>query len=156
MNKKNKNMKLGLAALAIILLIGVMVASNKTQAPTTQNNVVTTMPESTTAPTDVLTNTSSYKNGSFSAEGSYVSPAGPEQVDVSLTLTDGRITDVNFEGKAVNPNSKRFQGIFSENYKQFVVGKNIDEVKLDKVAGSSLAPKGFNDAIEKIKEQAKA
>jgi hypothetical protein len=28
-------------------------------------------------------------------------------------------------------------------------------VKLDKVSGSSLAPKGFNDAIEKIKAEAK-
>ncbi len=37
-----------------------------------------------------------------------------------------------------------------------VVGKKIDEVQLTKVAGSSLTPKGFMDALEKVKTEAKA
>ena len=37
-----------------------------------------------------------------------------------------------------------------------VVGKNIDEVAITKVAGSSLTPKGFTDALEKIKADAKS
>jgi hypothetical protein len=36
-----------------------------------------------------------------------------------------------------------------------VVGKNIDEVNLGKVSGSSLTPIGFNNAIEDIRSQAK-
>jgi hypothetical protein len=41
-------------------------------------------------------------------------------------------------------------------YKQYVVGKKIDEVQLTKVSGSSLTPQGFNDALAKIKAEAKS
>lgn len=50
--------------------------------------------------------------------------------------------------------SARFQDLFAQNYKPLVIGKNIDEVQLGKVSGSSLTPMGFNDALAKIKTQA--
>jgi hypothetical protein len=34
------------------------------------------------------------------------------------------------------------------------VGKNIDELNVSKVAGSSLTSGGFNQAVEKIKQEA--
>jgi len=97
-----------------------------------------------------------YKNGTYTAEGNYISPGGDEQILVKLTLKDEVIKDSQVESKVVRPNSKKFQKIFIENYKQFVIGKKIDEIKLDKVSGSSLTPKGFNDALEKIKTEAKS
>ncbi|KXK09170.1 MAG: hypothetical protein UZ21_OP11001000228 [Microgenomates bacterium OLB22] len=48
------------------------------------------------------------------------------------------------------------QGLFAEGYKTQVVGKSIDELKLDVVNGSSLTPKGFEDALQKIKTEAAA
>lgn len=98
----------------------------------------------------------SYKDGSYSSIGSYTSPAGKEEVGVSLTLKNNIITDVTFTPKATNEVSIKLQGMFSVGYKELVVGKDINTVKLDKVSGSSLTPKGFNDAIEKIKLQAQA
>lgn len=97
-----------------------------------------------------------YKNGEYSAVGNYESPGGPEEVYVSLMLKDNVITDVTFETKAERPLSVKFQEIFGADYKQYVVGKNIDEVELTKVSGSSLTPKGFNDALAKIKAEAKS
>ena len=64
------------------------------------------------------------------------------------------ITGSEVEVKATRPISKTRQTDFAANYKSFVEGKNIDEVSLTKVSGSSLSPKGFNDAVEQIKEQA--
>ncbi|OGL78163.1 hypothetical protein A3J43_01775 [Candidatus Uhrbacteria bacterium RIFCSPHIGHO2_12_FULL_54_23] len=98
---------------------------------------------------------SSYKDGAYAAMGNYVSPGGPEQVGVTLTLENDVIIDTQFEIKAERPTSVQKQTIFSENYKPFVVGKNIDEVHLTKVSSSSLTPKGFMDALEKIKKEAK-
>ncbi len=96
-----------------------------------------------------------YKDGTYTAVGNYVSPGGPEEVGITLTLKDDTIVDASFEIKATRPKSVEMQTAFAENYKQFVVGKNIDEVNLSKVSSSSLTPKGFNDAIEKIKSEAK-
>ena len=98
----------------------------------------------------------SYKDGTYSSIGSYTSPAGKEEVGVSLTLKNNIITDVTFTPKATNEVSIKLQGMFAGGFKELVVGKDINTVKLDKVSGSSLTPKGFNDAIEKIKLQAQA
>ncbi len=98
----------------------------------------------------------SYKNGIYSAIGNYISPAGKEEIGISLTLKNNIVIDVNFISKATNEVSIKLQGMFANGYKEQVLGKDINTIKLDKVSGSSLTPKGFNDAIEKIKLQAKA
>lgn len=97
-----------------------------------------------------------YQNGTYEVIGQYMSPGGPEQISVKLTLENGAITVAEVEPQAERPNSVKFQEIFADNYQELVVGKNLDELKLDKVAGSSLTPKGFNDALEKIKAAAQS
>ncbi len=96
----------------------------------------------------------SYQDGVYDVIGEYMSPGGAEQIAVKVALQDGVITEASVETQAVRPNSVKFQNIFAENYQEQVIGKSIDQLKLDKVAGSSLTPKGFNDALEKIKAQA--
>lgn len=137
---------LGIAAVAAILIL-TNKPTNQTQLAATNTVVESSNPTTVTA---------EYQDGSFSADGNYVSPGGPRDIDISITLANGIITDATFEGKATDPASKRFQGEFAEGFKAMVVGKNIDEVNLTKVAGSSLTPKGFNDALSKIKTQAKS
>lgn len=95
-----------------------------------------------------------YEDGEYEQTGVYTSPGGAEELGVKLTLKDDVIENVEVEVKATLPVSKKLQEDFAANYKDQVVGKKIDEVKLDKISGASLTPKGFNDAIEKIKEQA--
>lgn len=97
-----------------------------------------------------------YVDGEYSAEGSYTSPAGEETVFLDLTLEDGIITDITFEGDAENDVSIKFQSQFAEGYKDMVLGKSINDVQLDKVSGSSLTAGGFNAAIEEIKQQAQS
>lgn len=109
-----------------------------------------------TTPTNTPVATGVYKDGTYSATGNYVSPGGQEQVQVQVTLANNIITDVSFQADSVSPISQNFQKVFGENYKPLVIGKNINELKLSKVSGSSLTPKGFNDAIEKIKLEARS
>jgi uncharacterized protein with FMN-binding domain len=161
----NKALIIGLAAIAVIGVAVLTMSSKKPTPAMTQNPAPTAM--ATAAPTampstgEAMTNTTGeatgdYKAGKYTAEGDYTSPAGPEKVKVDLSLSaDGTITDIMFTGETEHPMSKKFQGKFSSGYKTLVMGKKIDDVKLDKVSGSSLTPMGFNDAIEKIKADAK-
>lgn len=98
----------------------------------------------------------SYKDGTYSATGVYTAPSGSEDLGVSLTLKGNIITDVTVTNTAKNEVSIKLQNMFIDGYKVLVVGKDINTVKLDKVSGSSLTPKGFNDALDKIKLQAQA
>ena len=108
------------------------------------------------ANTKTTSNAASYKDGQYDVVGDYVSPGGAEQIEVKVTLKGDVITDAEVVSKAERPMSKQFQQTFIDNYKPLVIGKKISEVNLDKVSGSSLTPKGFNDAITKIKAEAKS
>lgn len=97
---------------------------------------------------------SEYKDGTYSADGTYVSPNGTEKVGVQLTLASGTVTDVQITPHPSNPNTRKYQGEFAGGIAAQVVGKNIDELKVSKVAGSSLTSGGFNQAVEQIKTEA--
>ncbi|TLM76010.1 FMN-binding protein [Pseudarthrobacter sp. NamB4] len=97
---------------------------------------------------------SGYKDGTYSADGNYVSPNGTETVGVQLTLASGKVTDVQITQHPSNPNTRKFQGEFAGGIADQVVGKNIDELNVSKVAGSSLTSGGFNQALEQIKSEA--
>lgn len=97
-----------------------------------------------------------YKDGIYATTGNYVSPGGPETIDVTLTVEGGTIVEASVVGNAVNPGSKKFQGMFVEGYREYVVGRELSGLSLPVVSGSSLTTKGFNDALEDIRAQAGA
>lgn len=109
-----------------------------------------------TKPTETEPKDGVYVDGTYSATGNYVSPAGPEEIAVTLTLKSDIVTDVTVVPKATNPKSVFMQGQFVSGYKALVVGKKIDDVQLTKISGSSLTPIGFNEALVEIKAEAKA
>lgn len=142
-----------IGALVILIYFAVVVYNRRASDPETvanQNNNVATIPEES----GTGSATGRYKSGTFTAVGNYVSPGGKEEFSVTLTLAGGIVRDTSVIVESATPTSVQFQQEFADNYEQFVVGKNIDELKLNKVAGSSLTPIGFNDAVEKIKAQA--
>ncbi|UKA52890.1 hypothetical protein LFT45_14200 [Arthrobacter sp. FW305-BF8] len=95
-----------------------------------------------------------YKDGTYSADGNYKSPNGTETVGVQLTLAGGTVSAVEITEHPSNPNTRKFQGQFAGGIADQVVGKSLDEIKVSKVAGSSLTSGGFNQAVEAIKAQA--
>jgi len=97
-----------------------------------------------------------YTDGTYTSVGNYISPGGEEQIKVVLDLRDGIVIDVQLDPLAERPTSVFFQRRFESAYKELVVGKSIDEVSLDVVAGSSLTPIGFNDALQKIRDMARS
>ncbi len=95
-----------------------------------------------------------YTDGTYSATGDYVSPAGPSQVTVDITIEDDSVTAVTVTPLATDPTSKGFQTQFASGIADVVVGRDIDTLDVSRVGGSSLTSGGFNDAVEKIKAEA--
>lgn len=96
---------------------------------------------------------SAYEDGVFTATGQY--GGLPSSITVTVTLVDDVITSVRVTPHATNPTSLDLQRRFAAAIPVVVVGKRIDEVKVDRLAGSSSTPDGFNAAIQRIKEQAR-
>jgi len=150
---------------AFVLLFFLTPSKNSSEAQT--SNVV--VPENVPATTTTTTTTSvqsvttpppadipKYKDGTYTATGSYDSPAGIESVNVSVTLSDDIVVSSSVTPLAEDGRSMGYQEMFIDAYKQYVVGKSLDSIHLDVVSGSSLTPKGFNDALITIKSEALA
>ncbi|MEU2266662.1 hypothetical protein ABZ568_09535 [Streptomyces olindensis] len=95
---------------------------------------------------------SGYADGTYRATGWY--GGLPSSIDVTVTLDDDVITDVEVTPNATVPTSLDYQERFAEAVPDVVVGRNIDEVRVSRLAGSSGTPDGFNDALDRIKAQA--
>lgn len=118
-----------------------------------------TAADDTTTTADTGSDTASttsgpYTDGTYDASGTYQSPNGTESIDVTITLADDVITDVKVVGHGESPDSKHYQGEFIDGIAAEVVGKDIDDISVDKVGGSSLTSGGFNKAVEEIKADA--
>lgn len=153
---QGKNLMVGIVVVALIAIVMgavVMFKNNSDQAITVTDNDKPSGAMMQAPPRGMMA-TGAYKNGTYTADGEYITPGGQEKVGVTLTLTDGVISEINVEEKGILATSKKMQADFGANYKPMVMGKNINEVTLTKVSGSSLTPKGFNDALTKIKAQA--
>ena len=100
--------------------------------------------------------TPSYTDGTYTADGSYVTPESVETISVTVTLESDVITAVEVTGDPQARESQEYQGKFIGGISDAVVGQDIDEISVSRVAGSSLTSGGFNKAIEDIKSQAAA
>ena len=99
---------------------------------------------------------STYADGSYTATGSYQTPESVEELTVTVTLADDIVTAVEVTGNPTKAESKQYQSQFIGGIADVVVGKDIDDLSVSRVAGSSLSSGGFNEAIEQIKADAAA
>lgn len=151
----NSTMKY-LLPVAVVGIIVIATIFFFTSPKTSPESISVTPTMSNEAQTTIVPENAKYKDGTYEATGNYVSPGGPREVDISVVIDGDVVMDATFTGSSTDAPSKRFQGEFRDNFKQMVVGKRIDDLTITKVAGSSLTPIGFTDALEKIKVQAAA
>jgi hypothetical protein len=131
-------------------------ATNTATNSTNSSQTATPVPTETTGADDaVAVAPGTFKNGSYTATGSYRTPEDTETITVQLSVTDDIVTDVSVAYEPKSRESTEYQTEFANNYKSEVVGKKLSDIELNRIAGSSLTPKGFNDALEKIRTDAK-
>lgn len=154
MNQENHSSKspiiAGILAIAVIvILVGAVIALGGKDDAATDS----TPASNATVRTEPATGT--YKSGTYDANGTYRSPGGTEEIAVTITLNGNTITDASVTPKAASSTSKEYQAEFVAGYKKMVVGKDINEVKLSNVSGSSLTSRGFNEALDEIRSEAR-
>ncbi|GHD52549.1 hypothetical protein D9V29_14145 [Mycetocola manganoxydans] len=93
-----------------------------------------------------------YRDGTYTAIGWYGSL--PSHHDVTLTIEDDTVTAVEITTPAEDETSLGYQQRFAAALPQAIVGRNIDELAVDRLAGSSGCSEGFMNALAKIKDDA--
>jgi uncharacterized protein with FMN-binding domain len=106
--------------------------------------------------TGATTSSATYRDGTYTAPGTYVSPGGEEHISVTLTLATNVITAMKVITVKADPTATGYEQMFEAGISAVTVGKNINSLKIGVVAGSSLTSMGFNQALAKIKADAKS
>ncbi len=161
----SKNKKpIAILATAAVVIIGGIVAfasglfklgdNDLDSAPAANDS--TSTPVTSTPGTPQPAGSTKYKNGVYTLTQTYASPGGNEQFGLSMTISGDKVVSATFTPKPVSPTGQMFQGKFSTDFKQYVVGKNVDEVSISVISGASLTSAAFMKALASIKTQASA
>jgi uncharacterized protein with FMN-binding domain len=146
-------------ALTVVVVIAMIAAVRSVGAiriaGLSANEIATPKPTATPVPTPTPTPASPYKDGTYTAIGSYGSPAGTQRISVTIRLSGGIVADSSVTAMADNSTSLQYQNDFITHYKAYVTGKAIATLNLGKVSLSSETPIGFNSSVTAIKGQAK-
>jgi uncharacterized protein with FMN-binding domain len=142
-----------------LLLSGCAAETSSAETPGAADGSAT--PQSTAesaspaATADGGSSSTTYKDGSYTADGSYQTPETVEKITVSLTIADDTVTAVKVTGDPQASETTHYQAQFRSGISALVVGKKLDDISVDRVAGSSLTSKGFNQAVATIRTEAK-
>lgn len=161
--------KLALTILAIIVVAGIVVLADHIKAgdmddavPASHTAQTTTPVATATATTNATTSPSTTStsatatDGTYSASSTYYVPPGTEDIQVTVTLKSGVVTNVSIQNSENNHDSAIFQREFTAEYKAAVVGKKISGLRIGTIAGASDTSQGFNDALSQIAAKAQA
>lgn len=140
--------KTAIAAFAGLSVVGALAGCSSTPAGGTGG---ATSSGGGDAPT---TSTKTYKDGSYTEPGTYVSPGGTEHISVTLTLAKNIITAIKVTTVKADPTATGYEQMFEGGIAAVTVGKDINTLKIGVVAGSSLTSQGFNRALAAIKADA--
>lgn len=155
--EQSKTKLVGVIAIALLVVGGTgaaVILNRQDESPSsTETSSTVESTPSTSTPSSNSGTSDTYADGDYTASGSYRTPGGIESVDVSLSLAGSEITDVDVQGSG-SGDSARYQSMFREKIADIVVGKNIDEIDVSRVSGSSLTSTGFNEAVETIRQEA--
>ncbi|TAL14092.1 calcium-binding protein [Patescibacteria group bacterium] len=170
MSDQTKTKIIGLIVIVLVTTVGTAGAvaynarsNQQIAASASQPNVVSTTSSSqtttsATSPTPTTSSTANtYKDGTYTANGSFYTPDGTEQIGVKLTLASDKITAVSIDSSSIySGTSVEYTNRFSDGISSAVVGKNIADVQVYRISGASLTPMGFNNALTTIENEAKA
>jgi uncharacterized protein with FMN-binding domain len=152
--RTSRTLALGFAGLGLVgALAGCSTATSTTP---TDSTVDSSSSASDGSGGSAAASSGSFKDGTYTEDGSYLSPAGQQSVTVKVTLADNKITAVTVTPHATDPTAKGYQNMFVQGIAAQVVGKDIDQLNVSRVAGSSLTSGGFNKAITAIEKDASA
>jgi len=156
--------KLSASFLAMMLLLVISACSGP---EATTNPTPATPPSSTTPPaaptptpqatteTQATTTPVVIADGTYTTKGNYRSPAQSEDVEFTFTIKDNTVEGVELSKGSTIPMSQKYQGLFTEGIKKEIIGKKLSEIgTFDRVNGSSLTSKGFNQAMTELKQKA--
>lgn len=144
---------IGVVAVAVLGYFGYEKYEEMNFIPTAVLNDETTNTEETIK-TETPATPKNYKDGKYSLTIKYNTPAGFEDLGVNLELSKNKIIAATVTKMGRDGTSSNFQSKFISDFSSYVIGQDIENLKLKVTSGASLTTGGFNNALNQIRAQA--
>lgn len=136
------------ASLAVLAPLAGCSSSGGSQSPSPGSST-------SSSPEGQSTSPSSYEDGTYTARGMY--GGVPSYMDFTVTLEGGVVTEVESELMPENNDTSRgYQERFAAAVPHKVEGQPIADLEVGVIAGASGCADGFNDALNKMRDQAES
>lgn len=135
------------ALIPLVMLATLTTLTACTQSPTPNHIVTPPAPTTLTASTHPTPSSTSVTKTEVV---SYMSPAGKDQIEFSITVESGMIMAASAKPLATNDASKYNQGNFIKEVATKVVGKSIQDFKVDTIGGASLTTAAFEKFVQSV------
>jgi uncharacterized protein with FMN-binding domain len=166
MSDQSRTKIIGLIVIVLLTTVGTVSAVAYNNRPPSAHVVVannTATASASAAPTTGTTSpgapsssSTTYKDGTYTANGTFYTPNGAEHIGVTLTLVSNNITTVSIDSSSITSGtSYEYTSLFTDGINQAVDGRNVNDVQVGRISGASLTPIGFNNALQ-IKNDARA
>lgn len=158
-----KRLHPAVAGLIVIVIVGIIGAAatalsnrpkNQTPTVSTANPSTNNDPTMPGRPSSPARTSGNYKDGAYSASVNYFTPDGQEPLTVKVTLAGNTITDSSVSTTPISREGQQYFDRFDSYYKSQVIGQKVSDVSLNRVAGASLTTDAFNQALQKIMQNA--
>lgn len=147
MSSRSTTVAVSAAGLFIIIAAGIVLVANSQK---------TSSGSSSNSNSSISVASGTYKDGTYTASGSYNTPESVESVDVTITLKNNLIISVSTSTNGKDRESRQYMNLFKQGISAVVNGKTLDKATVSgSVNGSSLTGAGFNQALKKIADQAR-
>lgn len=96
-----------------------------------------------------------YRNGRYTATGHYLTPGGNESIAVSIDVQADAVAASAIQVEATSPTARQFQQQFRTTIASHITARPLSTLSVSRVSGASLTSLGFNDALAKVRQEAK-
>ncbi|USN44730.1 MAG: hypothetical protein H6500_02715 [Candidatus Woesearchaeota archaeon] len=92
-------------------------------------------------------------DGTYTDTGRFMTPAGENEIEITLSVKDGIIETFEMKGITLNKEaSVKYFDQYQEGISSYVIGKPLANLEVPaKISGSSLTSKGVQSALDSIK-----
>ena len=125
--------------------------------PQTTGTSATPSAQATTRAPSVAPTGGPYADGRYTSSQTYGvvdDLVEQDSIDVTLTLTDGVVTDLEVVGHPFAERSKEYMQDFVNEVNAEVVGRSVEDAHVTALAGASKTSEAFNEAVDAIAAQA--
>lgn len=126
-----------------------------TSTQTASDTSSTTYQSSTTTATESSAANATYKDGTYSAEATYVVPHDSNSINVTVTVSGGKITSVKTDDSYSDHESAMYVSDFESEVSSDATGQDIASYSPSRIGGASLTTEGFASALDTIRSDAK-